>query len=222
MRPARTPSPRSPGAAWRCRHEPHAAQRPAGISPPPAGNDSTGSPSPTSPEPHGRQLPGPRLARGGGARPAPGGPRVKARPGGGLAVMPCRTSLHDYSDSPGRAGRLSEAVARRSLPGAGKERQPCGQSPDRGQLEIFGNDGMLSYSDNVSFDSSAGSQGIRLFAEAAACGSSPSNSTAWDRPGEPASQPWKATSAPTGKRWADRGRTRRAVSVVRTPGMPST
>ncbi|HEY5835175.1 glycoside hydrolase family 32 protein [Streptomyces sp.] len=35
---------------------------------------------------------------------------------------------------------------------------------DRGQLEIFGNDGLLSVSDNVNFDSSAGSQGIRLFA----------------------------------------------------------
>jgi fructan beta-fructosidase len=35
---------------------------------------------------------------------------------------------------------------------------------DRGQLEIFGNDGLLAISDNVNFDSSAGSQGIRLFA----------------------------------------------------------
>lgn len=35
---------------------------------------------------------------------------------------------------------------------------------DRGQLEVFGNDGLLSVSDNVNFDSSAGSQGIRLFA----------------------------------------------------------
>ncbi|SCG55581.1 levanase [Micromonospora siamensis] len=36
---------------------------------------------------------------------------------------------------------------------------------DRGQLEIFGNDGKLSYTDNVAFDSSPGSQGLRLFAE---------------------------------------------------------
>lgn len=35
---------------------------------------------------------------------------------------------------------------------------------DRGQLEIFGNDGRLSVTDNVNFDSSPGSQGIRLFA----------------------------------------------------------
>jgi fructan beta-fructosidase len=35
---------------------------------------------------------------------------------------------------------------------------------DRGQLEIFGNDGKLSYSDNVNFDSSPASQGVRLFA----------------------------------------------------------
>lgn len=36
---------------------------------------------------------------------------------------------------------------------------------DRGQLEIFGNDGLLSKTDNVRFDSSSGSQGIRLYAE---------------------------------------------------------
>jgi fructan beta-fructosidase len=36
---------------------------------------------------------------------------------------------------------------------------------DRGQLEIFGNDGLLSKTDNVRFDSSPGSQGIRLYAE---------------------------------------------------------
>ncbi|MCF6525411.1 glycoside hydrolase family 32 protein, partial [Streptomyces sp. JJ36] len=36
---------------------------------------------------------------------------------------------------------------------------------DRGQLEIFGNDGTLSFSDNVDFDSSTGSRGIRLRAE---------------------------------------------------------
>jgi fructan beta-fructosidase len=36
---------------------------------------------------------------------------------------------------------------------------------DRGQLEIFGNGGLLSKTDNVRFDSSPGSQGIRLFAE---------------------------------------------------------
>jgi fructan beta-fructosidase len=35
---------------------------------------------------------------------------------------------------------------------------------DRGQLEVFGDDGLLSVSDNVNFDSSAGSQGIGLFA----------------------------------------------------------
>lgn len=35
---------------------------------------------------------------------------------------------------------------------------------DRGQLEVFGNDGKTVVSDNVSFDSSAGSQGIQLYA----------------------------------------------------------
>ncbi len=35
---------------------------------------------------------------------------------------------------------------------------------DRGQLEVFGDDGLLSVSDNVNFDSSSGSQGIGLFA----------------------------------------------------------
>ncbi len=35
---------------------------------------------------------------------------------------------------------------------------------DRGQLEIFGNNGVLSYTDNVNFDSSAGSLGLRAFA----------------------------------------------------------
>jgi fructan beta-fructosidase len=35
---------------------------------------------------------------------------------------------------------------------------------DRGQLEIFGNDGKLSISDNVNFNSAAGSQGIQVFA----------------------------------------------------------
>ncbi|ADO68071.1 Levanase [Stigmatella aurantiaca DW4/3-1] len=36
---------------------------------------------------------------------------------------------------------------------------------DRGQLEIFGNDGKLSVTDNVAFNSSPASQGIRLSAE---------------------------------------------------------
>lgn len=36
---------------------------------------------------------------------------------------------------------------------------------DRGQLEIFGADGGFSFTDNVNFDSSAGSQGISLFTE---------------------------------------------------------
>jgi fructan beta-fructosidase len=36
---------------------------------------------------------------------------------------------------------------------------------DRGQLEIFGNAGLLSKTDNVRFDSSPGSQGIKLYAE---------------------------------------------------------
>jgi fructan beta-fructosidase len=36
---------------------------------------------------------------------------------------------------------------------------------DRGQLEIFGNGGVLSKTDNVRFDSSPGSQGVRLYAE---------------------------------------------------------
>ncbi|MBB5874321.1 fructan beta-fructosidase [Allocatelliglobosispora scoriae] len=35
---------------------------------------------------------------------------------------------------------------------------------DRGQLELFGNDGQLSISDNVSFNSAASSQGIQIFA----------------------------------------------------------
>jgi sucrose-6-phosphate hydrolase SacC (GH32 family) len=35
---------------------------------------------------------------------------------------------------------------------------------DRGQLEVFGNDGKTVVSDNVSFNSSAGSQGIQLYA----------------------------------------------------------
>ncbi|WP_432824505.1 GH32 C-terminal domain-containing protein [Dactylosporangium sp. CA-092794] len=35
---------------------------------------------------------------------------------------------------------------------------------DRGQLEVFGNDGRLSVSDNVNFNSAAGSQGIQVFA----------------------------------------------------------
>ena len=35
---------------------------------------------------------------------------------------------------------------------------------DRGQLEVFGNDGRLSVTDNVNFNSAPGSQGIRLFA----------------------------------------------------------
>ncbi|MGW6441730.1 glycoside hydrolase family 32 protein [Lentzea sp. NPDC055074] len=35
---------------------------------------------------------------------------------------------------------------------------------DRGQLEIFGGDGVFSLADNVNFDSAAVSQGIRLFA----------------------------------------------------------
>jgi fructan beta-fructosidase len=36
---------------------------------------------------------------------------------------------------------------------------------DRGQLEIFGNDGRLSLTETVAFDSSPGSRGIRLFAD---------------------------------------------------------
>ncbi|MEH0981467.1 glycoside hydrolase family 32 protein [Micromonospora sp. CPCC 205556] len=36
---------------------------------------------------------------------------------------------------------------------------------DRGQLEIFGNDGTFSWTDNVAFDSAPTSQGISLFAE---------------------------------------------------------
>jgi fructan beta-fructosidase len=36
---------------------------------------------------------------------------------------------------------------------------------DRGQLEIFGNDGKLSVTDNVNFNSAPTSQGIRLYAE---------------------------------------------------------
>ncbi|ATB43539.1 glycosyl hydrolase family 32 [Cystobacter fuscus] len=36
---------------------------------------------------------------------------------------------------------------------------------DRGQLEIFGNDGRVSLTDNVKFDSAPASQGIRLYAE---------------------------------------------------------
>jgi fructan beta-fructosidase len=36
---------------------------------------------------------------------------------------------------------------------------------DRGQLEIFGNDGRFSSTDNVNFDSAPGSQGISLFTE---------------------------------------------------------
>ncbi|MBM0257057.1 glycoside hydrolase family 32 protein [Micromonospora sp. 4G55] len=39
---------------------------------------------------------------------------------------------------------------------------------DRGQLEIFGNDGRLSWTDNVAFDSAPTSRGIRLFAEGGA------------------------------------------------------
>ncbi|KAA1397741.1 ricin-type beta-trefoil lectin domain protein [Aeromicrobium ginsengisoli] len=35
---------------------------------------------------------------------------------------------------------------------------------DRGQLEVFGNDGKMVFSDNVEFDSSAGSRGIKLYA----------------------------------------------------------
>ncbi|WP_019818777.1 GH32 C-terminal domain-containing protein [Saccharomonospora saliphila] len=35
---------------------------------------------------------------------------------------------------------------------------------DRGQLAIFGNDGALSYSDNVDFDSAQGSRGVSVFA----------------------------------------------------------
>ncbi|GIJ45984.1 hypothetical protein Val02_28700 [Virgisporangium aliadipatigenens] len=35
---------------------------------------------------------------------------------------------------------------------------------DRGQLEIFGNDGLFSWTDTVAFNSAADSQGIRLFA----------------------------------------------------------
>ena len=35
---------------------------------------------------------------------------------------------------------------------------------DRGQLEIYGNDGKMVFSDNASFDSSPASQGIKLFA----------------------------------------------------------
>jgi fructan beta-fructosidase len=36
---------------------------------------------------------------------------------------------------------------------------------DRGQLEIFGNDGALSVSDNVDFDSAPTSQGIEVYAD---------------------------------------------------------
>jgi fructan beta-fructosidase len=36
---------------------------------------------------------------------------------------------------------------------------------DRGQLEIFGNDGRFSFTDNVNFNSAASSQGISLFTE---------------------------------------------------------
>jgi fructan beta-fructosidase len=36
---------------------------------------------------------------------------------------------------------------------------------DRGQLEVFGDDGGFSYTDNVNFDSAAGSQGISLFTD---------------------------------------------------------
>ena len=41
---------------------------------------------------------------------------------------------------------------------------------DRGQLEVFGGDGRFSVADNVSFDSAAVSQGIRLFATGVRCG----------------------------------------------------
>ncbi|MET0132478.1 MAG: GH32 C-terminal domain-containing protein [Kibdelosporangium sp.] len=41
---------------------------------------------------------------------------------------------------------------------------------DRGQLEIFGNDGEFSYTDNVNFDSAANSQGISLFTEGGSVG----------------------------------------------------
>ena len=36
---------------------------------------------------------------------------------------------------------------------------------DRGQLEIFGNDGPFSVSDNVDFDSSPQSQGVEVYAD---------------------------------------------------------
>ncbi|ABW16378.1 Glycosyl hydrolase family 32 domain protein [Parafrankia sp. EAN1pec] len=36
---------------------------------------------------------------------------------------------------------------------------------DRGQLEIFGNDGKLSWTDNVNFNSAPSSQGVQLYAE---------------------------------------------------------
>lgn len=39
---------------------------------------------------------------------------------------------------------------------------------DRGQLEIFGGDGRLSWTDNVTFDSAPASQGVRLVAEGGA------------------------------------------------------
>ncbi|GAA1613495.1 GH32 C-terminal domain-containing protein [Actinoplanes couchii] len=39
---------------------------------------------------------------------------------------------------------------------------------DRGQLEIFGNDGAFSWTDNVAFDSAAASQGVQVFAEGGA------------------------------------------------------
>ncbi|MGX6739530.1 glycoside hydrolase family 32 protein [Streptomyces xantholiticus] len=66
-----------------------------------------------------------------------------------------RTVLYD---------RAAQTLYGASLPPVGN-RVKMRLVVDRGQLEIFGNDGRLSYSDNVNFDSSPGSQGIRLFAE---------------------------------------------------------
>ncbi|MFD4671408.1 glycoside hydrolase family 32 protein [Lentzea sp. NPDC058450] len=77
-------------------------------------------------------------------------------------------ALHSRSD--GSADRtVTYDRAAKTL--YGKPFQPNGDEVsvkllvDRGQLEIFGGDGVFSLADNVNFDSAAVSQGIRLFAD---------------------------------------------------------
>jgi fructan beta-fructosidase len=70
---------------------------------------------------------------------------------------------------------------------------------DRGQLEIFGNDGRFSFTDNVDFDSSANSQGISLFTESGTVRLGTSWGTGQSTLDSTLSGPWTAA----GGTWTD-------------------